>query len=553
MQRPIALALMLTLAGAAASQNALGDGRKNDKSNQQGSGGYNAPSNTDLQQSFALRNAIVTGNAPGGVSFRGNVGYIADRDFRGELGSDSLFSYRRDSLYSGISGLGLRGTDSLQYQFALTTGSRPPTSIAGSLAVSRNQFMPTFAPGQNQASLQTGINSSAAPITRVDPLIEAEKEAEASGTGLWRLRSASGYVTDKSLSTSYVGSINAGQGQFFDVTASPLEGLKLLGQEEAPLVSPESAAQRADSTSNAQGRVEAQTPDTSASEGLRLTTGYEQIIEQLRPGYQAGEQGEQPSESEFTQRIREQNELIKNYIEGLRAQSVLTPDEIDPDAGEEGEGIDPAIDDEDLTPEERLFRDLEALNVDADVIQALRDNEIMIDKLVENVNPTTRDFYALHMTQGRDSMRSGNYFRAEERFSMALSIRQGDPTASISRIHSQVGAGLFIAAGTNLRETLTQNPTMITARYADGLIPPEARLLEVSVRLKELAEGDGLIARQSALLLAYVGYHVRDDALIVQGLDRLDADGGVDRLAILLRVMWLGEEPASNEDDDQGE
>ncbi|GAB5497510.1 MAG: hypothetical protein Phyf2KO_25900 [Phycisphaerales bacterium] len=553
MNRPIALALMIMFAGTAASQNALGDGRKNDSSNRQGSGGYNAPSNNDLQQSFALRNAIVTGNAPGGMSFRGNVGYISDRDFRGELGSDTLFSYRRDSLYSGISGLGLRGTDSLQYQFAMTTGSKPPTSIAGSLAVSRNQFMPSFVPGQNQASLQTGINNSAAPISRVDPLIEAEQQAEASGTGLWRLRSASGYVTDKSLSTSYVGSINTGEGGLLDVTASPLEGLKVLGQDDDARVSSESSTQRVNSAANTDGRVETQSPVTSASEGLRLTTGYEQIIEQLRPGYRSGEQVEQPTEDSFTQRIREQNELIKNYIEGLKAQSTLPTSETDPESGEAGETDTTPINDEDLTPTERMYRDLESLNVDSDVIKAMRDNEIMIDSLIANTNPVTRDFFAVHMTQGRDAMRSGNYFRAEERFSMALSIRQGDPTASISRIHSQIGAGLYIAAGTNLRETLTNNPTMITARYSAGLIPPEARLREVTVRLRELAKGEGLTARQSALLLAYVGYHLQDKTLITEGLDRLNEDGGEDRLATLLRVMWLDDEPEADEQDDQGE
>lgn len=552
MNRPIALVLMLTLAGSALSQNALGDGKKNDKSGQQGSGGVNTP-NTDLQQSFSLRNAIVTGNAPGGLSFRGNVGYVGSREFRGELGSDDLFSFRRDSLYSGISGLGLRGTDSLQYQFAMTTGSKPPTSIAGSLAISRDQFMPSISAVSNNAGATSSGVDGTAPISRVDPMTVVEEEAVVSGTGLWRLRSASGYVTDKSLSTSYVGSIQSGEGDLFDVTASPLEGLRIAEQQNENLVSSESNAQRLSTNANTQGGVVPEVPNTSAAEGLRLTTGYEQIVSQLRPGYKAGQEGEPSTESDFARQIREQNELIKAYIEGLQNRSTMPEEDLTPPENEPVDPLQQPENEEDLSDRERMFRELEALNVDPDVIKALRDNEIMVNQLVENANPGNRDYFSIHMTQGRDAMRTGNYFNAEGRFSMALSIRPGDPTAAISRIHAQIGAGLNISAGTNLRETLTNNPTMITARYADGLIPPQARLREVTPRLQELASGEGLAARQAALVLAYVSYHLKDEALIKEGLDRLDRAGGEDRLATLLRVMWLDDEPLPDESSNDGE
>src|SRR5690606_2294464 len=86
---------------------------------------------SDLAAEMRFRNAVVTGNAPGGLSFRGDVGYRAAGEFTGRLGADDTFSFRRDTVYSGLGGMGLRGTDSLQYQFALTTGMRPPPGFAG--------------------------------------------------------------------------------------------------------------------------------------------------------------------------------------------------------------------------------------------------------------------------------------------------------------------------------------------------------------------------------------------------------------------------------------
>ncbi|MEL7473383.1 MAG: hypothetical protein AAGK04_08700, partial [Planctomycetota bacterium] len=97
--------------------------------------------NVAPRRSFAdeirFRNAIVTGNAPGGRSFRGDVGYTAPFEFRGELSTDDNFAFRRDAFFGGLAGVGIRGTDALQYQFALTTGSSVPPALAGALSFGR--------------------------------------------------------------------------------------------------------------------------------------------------------------------------------------------------------------------------------------------------------------------------------------------------------------------------------------------------------------------------------------------------------------------------------
>src|SRR5437762_1643352 len=69
------------VSGAASGQNAL------DRNLQVGSGGVNTPTRPDFNTEVRMRNAIITGNAPGGVSFRGDVGYRAPGEFLGRLGT----------------------------------------------------------------------------------------------------------------------------------------------------------------------------------------------------------------------------------------------------------------------------------------------------------------------------------------------------------------------------------------------------------------------------------------------------------------------------------
>lgn len=527
-QNAVLFLFLAACALPASAQDALGTGNKLDRSPQQGAGGVNRPAQNDLQQSLMLRNAIVTGNAPGGMSFRGSVGYVGEREFRGELGSDDLFSFRRDSLYSGISGLGIRGTDSLQYQFAMTTGSQPPSSIAGSLAISRDAFMPTVS--------QTGVQSNAiapseGPIRRVDPA----EQTDVTGSGLWRLRSASGYLTDKSLASSYVGTISGDQGIAYDVTASPLEGLRIF---DPTTVSTGSAALRPQSTSSATDHlIQRLGPTTSATIDTTGMTGHEKILSRLRDAYGLTGAAD-PDKPSLVEQILDQNQKIRAYIEGIGTNAPL-------DSLPEAQATpkpDTEETERELTPRERLLRDFEELSIDPAVIEAMRKSTALVDELVAQTSPIDRNYYAIHLNQGHKSMLDGNYFDAEARFAMALSIKPGDPTASIARVHAQIGAGLTMSAATNLRETFTVNPTMITARYTPGLLPPETRLRDMAPRLQSLAAGAGLRARQSALVLAYIGYHLREPGLIKEGLDRLELETE-DRLAALLRLVWLDDQP----------
>ena len=46
--------------------------------------------NANMANEIRFRNAIVTGNAPNGLSFRGDAGYLAADDFSAETGANRL-------------------------------------------------------------------------------------------------------------------------------------------------------------------------------------------------------------------------------------------------------------------------------------------------------------------------------------------------------------------------------------------------------------------------------------------------------------------------------
>lgn len=102
---PVRLGLFLALCGIVASpvataQNALGGGTVLDNNLSTTGGRINRPNQPFLLN--RINNAIVTGNVGGGRQFRGDVGYSAEFDFRGSLGSDDTFRFRADSWTSSL-------------------------------------------------------------------------------------------------------------------------------------------------------------------------------------------------------------------------------------------------------------------------------------------------------------------------------------------------------------------------------------------------------------------------------------------------------------------
>lgn len=571
-----------------------------DRNLQVGSGGIN-PSRPDFAAEVRLRNAIVTGNAPGGISFRGDVGYRAPGEFLARLGSNDDFAFRRDSFYSGLAGQGIRGTDALQYQFALTTGRAPPAALSGFTGIyTRSGVGATAAQVRQEPALpQPDGTTFAAPRS-------LSASDDSGGIGLLGVRSPSAFVANRSLQPTVLAVTQDRTGQIFGLSASPLRGIALdrlpLGQTEPAGDGIERPERPGEQRTTPPGGIppgaaaEPLTPDAATGRaGNRLESGvlstpgpYEDLIARLRTGARTetgagiGRPGAEAADEEPAWR-RRLEELRRELSDRQGAMATPQPtqpgDPIDPlnprrprtEPGQPGATGDmgatgatsPGTASDRRSPRDRRRDgedeerfDPERLRVQGaftpETLALLRSGVAEIKTLAR----PSFDAYGTNMQVGQEHLAAGRFFDAEERFVAALSAKPGDPMASVGRIHAELGAAMFLSAAINLRSLLVEHPELIGAKYAPELLPAPDRIERVLERLGELAGDTDGRGRDPALLLAYLGYQSGKRDAVQRGLDLMSVPppGGADqltKLATLLREVWLAPagEPGPAEGD----
>ena len=497
-------AALITLAGVhdapltrpAEAQNALGDGRALDANQRVGSRGRNA-GGRGLSSELAFRNAIVSGNAPSGLSFRGNVGYTSPFDFRGELGSDDLFAFRRDAFFSGVQsvgGQGLRGVDALQFQLSL--------SLAGSFDAGGPSpiITRTDVPGSGRIDAQTISLDAGANI--FDPL----------STRPGALRATSEFIVGNALSPKVLGQGTRDDGVSVFTLASPLRSVSV------------------DTTPG--GVAPAQFP-----------RGAEDEADEARPGQE---------DNRVSGRIEPRKASQQIVLDALRAR--------DAEEDEEAEGEPPVLEDEQVEPlEDRLRRLREELESERDDEDAAPEEEDLVGRLTRDAlegreaqvrdlapaGPEGRDLFTEHMERGQELLAADRWFEAEERFTSALMMRPRDVFAHAGRVNAQLGAGLYRSAAENLKQLIRRHPEMLAVEFDDALLPRAARLERVTGELLDRIGEDTEFGRDCALLLAYLArQHERPDdvELAFRAINRISrAIGGPDRVFDAARAAWLDE------------
>ena len=144
-------------------------------------------------------------------------------------------------------------------------------------------------------------------------------------------------------------------------------------------------------------------------------------------------------------------------------------------------------------------------------------------------------------------MAAERYFDAEDHFVRAIAGASRDPMARAARLHAQMGAGLFLSAAANLRAQLVSHPELASTQYAAGLLPTAARCKTIAEQLADQQKKyDSALGRESALLLAYLGYQRGEAKLVADGLNDFEKriglgdEGAVDRtLLALARAAWV--------------
>lgn len=470
------------------AQDAIGDGRALD-ANPSLTGRSRNNAVRDFAAEKEFRDSIVTGNSPAGLSFRGDVGYRAPGELMIPVGSDAIYRYRRDSLYSGLSGMGIRGTEAIQRQFGLTTGTSVPQPLAGSLTVSRSY---AFRPGGQPV------------ISRPDSDGQGETVAvTAQGGQLSSLRSTAAYNAVRSMEPALLDVRIKRGGQLVGFMASGLRGVYVtdLGRRDEVGLPTTAVAQPSDY------RV----PNT-------LTDRYQSWA------------GEQPSEAQGV----DMAPAWRRRLDELRAT-------FDEEAKADEEALKPPTTPQDqptiLVPEPPL-------KPDPETVRMLREAPGRLALARPDAEPTAP--YDVLMREAGTHLGAGRYFDAEDKFTRALAQRAGDPLAAVGRIHAQIGAGLYRSAAMNLRELLIKTPELLGAKYDASALPARGRLETAMQGVREYLDGpqassEGRVL--ACLLAAYVGFQAGDDAMTSWALRHWAAQPGTDADALftIVREVWSPE------------
>lgn len=573
MSRPLIVAF-IALAGMAASaraQNALGDGRGMQKNTNRFDSSLGPVNKGFDVQGARMRDAIVFGRAPGGLTTR--TSSLPDSSqFMGRLGTDTLYNFRRDSYFSGLAGQGIRSTDALQYQFAMTTGGavRKPGQLEGTLEVGR------FG-GASGASV-TENPGLTRPLVRDYATAWRTDGAQTGGA----LRSTSSFVTSSMLRPSIVGERFDSTGTPRSVAASPLLGLQTLDRDvssplnvsaaatrsaapEPPKIDPRSAA-----PGGPQAVPNAARPDTST------TSAQEQIMRLSERGRlrdeAAGNATQKPgtpgapSGTAGTPNPNAQNEITQDAdgkampkwmedIEKLRRN--LTKPETGAKPGAVSQPGQTPIPGAPTPPPGMRFDESGKVVplLDSGTMDLIRESGTSGARFIKPYKDD-RDPFVTEMQQGEKLFAKSQFFLAEEKFARALAMKPSDTSAFTARMHAQLAGGMYASAATNLRELLTNHPEVASVRYAADLLPNEERLGILSKDLDarmttnpRMLGAQGLkTIRDAGLLRAYLGFQTGDRNAVERGINQmLTTFEGRDEptlneqsLAVFLRGVWLG-------------
>lgn len=546
-------AVGLAFASAACAQYPVGNPRPLDRNPTVGLNGRNPTTATDIGALTRYNNAVVTGNAGYGRAFRGYVGYLAPDDFRASLGTNDLFNYRRDSSAGVQTSQGIRGTDSLRYQFMLSTGQAPPSLLSGTAAAAG--AVPIFSRDASAASASTGS----------------------------ALRSTSDYLGIRALQSNIVGYRTDEQGKNYAISASPLLGVTMVpielpgaarkpadvplapgaqprpdggpttpdgrpippGAESASkrgdtrsfsgleatrpgLMSPFAAQQMVD-TANAASRVNTRVPAPSAVlDPLKRSLPDDKTA--VPPADPAAPPTAAPAKPVWERELDQlrdrlkREELDKKKAERAAPENAATP----PGDAQTPSGPGSRKPTTEQKPKPRpapmtleevreLTKD-DIEKLDRDVLRALIMNRPKLDHLAPAAS-TTNYAYDYHMSAGESFLSEGRFFDAEDRFLRALAASPSDPLASIGRSHAQLGAGLYLSAAANLHAVLAEHPEMIGTRYDRALLFSDARCAEIANEMRaDLQKPGTMLGRDASLLLAYLGYQRDDRVMLEEGI-----------------------------------
>lgn len=520
-----AITALTVLAGAPITlAQPLGNGNALDADLNRNNLGGRIPSNgRDVRALSRFNEAIITGNAPGGKSFRGGVGYGRGDDFRGSLGSNSLYQFNRDSAGADSFGRNIRSSQALNYQF----------SLGSSRSVSPNQF---------------------------SDLLGSRAGSGSSGNSLSLSRSVSQFNYDQARRPSVLGAFADRDGRRRVITASTLRGLEpTLSLDDGKQDTLESLEKAADDRRNARtGSIDYLKPTRIDARLEPSTTSYNDVLTRFRDNGGLSPITNKPAEDPNAPRD-ERPEWMKRLDDLRDRMNPVSPYDVRYTRPAPSGVRSPTLNKLDKDGNEIKTpvvdpRSREAIMADQDVkatIDALkksRTTKPVVDLAGQppsDGKPTDKQtLYMMVLIEGQRQLEKAAYFDAEGVFTRLLALRPGDPMASAGRVHAQLGAGALSSAASNLRTLLAEHPEIIPIRYGGKAIFAEGRAEELAKSLMaETAKPESVLASDAGLLLGYLGFQYGQQAWLEEGVKVLrERSAGTpnEGLAEVVGEIWAG-------------
>jgi hypothetical protein len=579
------LAASLAISPAQAQVQAQ-NGNALDANQQLGSGGYNQSA---AQIDYRARNLLVTGNVGGGRAFRGSVGYGADGAFQGSLGSDSLFNFRRDSVFSAPNAGGYNYRASQIGDRVVV--SRPTDSLSGYRVSTGNGLSTrtTYDPGSGVVTFRQSGGGLVAisGFDNVDSLRNA-------GSNIGLVQTPSGLVS---------------------VNASPLTGIRYNALDannlQQPRLDPDRVTPSSLDLDNDTERLDPTDPDAETeinlNEPLSLRVDGTYRPERTQDPTAKFELRQDPlaitlgtqlqsqmamslaGEEADPNRTNNQAMALRERVFGKEKAADPTKPPTAPEnpydkliadilKNAKGEGTQPRpVQDENPDaddrpdwqrileePEEAVMRaKMEAREVALRISLGLVDEDGNIDyktelptidpesELGQLLDDLTYDLPRVKtlagdnanrvnklLSRGEQELQAERYLIAENIYRQVLREKQDDPLAMAGLVHSQMGAGMIRSAAFNLRDLFADHPELIALQYDEKLLPKTERLRWLQNRLQKMI-GEDIHGADPGLILAYLGYQLEAKPLIEFGLSVAEAEAPRDPLMPVLRKIWV--------------
>ena len=508
------------------------------------------------RQDFRIGNLLVTGSVAGDKNFRGDVGYMASSDFRGRVGSDSIFNELQGSALSQI-----------QFVNSPLANDRYSTAMGMGLYEFRRDYTPSEQVYTiNQAS---DINQDRIRLDRTNAY------------------AASRNLYDTSVNASSLRLIeDSSKGALYSVEATPLQGIYTREIDGKTLYSGLSFYERAAIASSVRdgdtsevgaafltpiasiapealldgaipGAIQSGERTDSRIEGNILTAdpdaqmdAYQRVVRELVIRYADDDSVHLDVNPDVLAQVRDEMDEVRELTMGLGLGDFVPPASESTESGDEsGSSENSGEDDATEAPVGGATGSFnEASETDQERAARIRaERTERLSRAAEVIrNGGTIDSFSAGqqgrilqlMVRAEERLKAGDFFDAETRFDKVLRINPGNPLALYGRANAQLGAGLYLSAALSLRKLYANYPELIGTDLAPDFLPSETRLrLSISKLNERIERGSDLPSY--GLCMAYTGRLLDEPELIRNGFELMDLSEGDRLLAELLGKVWL--------------